>query len=157
MEQEEKPAIFAMKTTYGQERSVADMLPTRAKKLGLPVHAILAPEGLKGYVFVETIGRTAAERLRSGLKHAKGVVPGEIELADLERFLVPKPAVAKMEAGDIVELIAGPFRGERARIMRVDKTKEEITVELIEATVPIPVTVRGDHVKMIEAKKEGEK
>lgn len=157
MEEEEKPAIFAVKTTHGQERSVADMLVTRAKKLGLAANAVLAPEGLKGYVFVETVGKTAAERLRSGLKHAKGVVPGEIELAELERFLVPKPVVAGMEIGDVVELVAGPFKGERARIMRVDKTKEEITVELIEATVPIPVTVRGDHVKVIERKKEGEK
>jgi len=62
--------------------------------------------------------------------------------------------VTGMEAGDIVELIAGPFRGEKARIMRIDQSKEEITVELFEATVPIPVTVRGDHVKVIEKKEK---
>ena len=33
---------------------------------------------------------------------------------------------------------------------KIDQTKEEITVELIEAVVPIPVTVRGDHVRMLE-------
>jgi transcriptional antiterminator NusG len=61
-----------------------------------------------------------------------------------------------MEVGDVVELIAGPFRGSKARIMRIDQSKEEVTVELFEAIVPIPVTVRGDHVKVIE-KKEKEK
>jgi len=47
--------------------------------------------------------------------------------------------------GDIVELIAGPFKGEKARVQRIDEGKDQVTVELYEATVPIPVTVRGDH------------
>jgi transcriptional antiterminator NusG len=68
--------------------------------------------------------------------------------------LIPKPVVAGMETGNIVELTSGPFKGEKARIMRIDETKEEITVELLEATVPIPVTVRGDHVKVIQKEEE---
>ncbi|MDD1666487.1 MAG: transcription elongation factor Spt5, partial [Methanomicrobiales archaeon] len=28
--------------------------------------------------------------------------------------------------------------------------KEEITVELYESVVPIPITVRGDHVRVVE-------
>jgi transcriptional antiterminator NusG len=31
----------------------------------------------------------------------------------------------------------------------VDVAKEEITVELFEAMVPIPITVRGDHVRVL--------
>jgi len=84
------------------------------------------------------------------------VVGGEVSLTEIEHFLVPKPVVTGMEIDDVVELVAGPFKGEKARIMRIDKGKEEITVELFEAMVPIPVTVRGDHVKVIE-KKEKEK
>ena len=61
-----------------------------------------------------------------------------------------------MEVGDIIELTSGPFRGERARIIRIDEGKEEITVELFEATVPIPVTVRGDFVKVIQKKEKEE-
>jgi transcriptional antiterminator NusG len=83
------------------------------------------------------------------------LVSGEVPFDEIEHFLVPKPAVAGMEVGDIVELISGPFRGERARIIRIDEAKEEITVELFEATVPIPVTVRGDYVKVIEKTKRG--
>jgi transcriptional antiterminator NusG len=58
----------------------------------------------------------------------------------------------------MVELISGPFKGEKARVVRVDIKKEEITVELFEATVPIPVTVRGDSIKVLqkeEAEDEG--
>ena len=151
-----KPTIFAVRTTIGQEKSAADMIVRRAKNLNLQIKSVLAPPGIKGYVFVEAEGETTVEQARSGLKHAKGVVGGEVSVSEMEHFLVPKPVVSGMEVGDVVELIAGPFRGSKARIMRIDQSKEEVTVELFEAIVPIPVTVRGDHVKVIE-KKEKEK
>jgi len=154
--EEVKPEIFAIRTTIGQERNVADMIESRARNFSLPVQSIIVPPGIRGYVFVEAIGKTTAERVRAGIKHAKGVVKGEVPFKEIDSFLTPKPVVSGMEVGDVVELTAGPFRGERARIIRVDETKEEITVELIEATVPIPVTVRGDYVKVIQKKeKEG--
>ena len=156
LEEEEviKPAIFAVRTTIGQEKSAAAMIATRAKNFNLPIKAVLAPPGIRGYVFVEALGGTAAEQARGRIKHIKGVVDGEVSFGEIEHFLIPKPVVVGMEIGDVVELISGPFRGERARIIRIDKTKEEITVELFEATVPIPVTVRGDHVKVIQKKEK---
>ena len=48
------------------------------------------------------------------------------------------------------EIISGPFKGEKARVRRIDESKEEVTVELIEAMIPIPITVRGDHVRVLE-------
>lgn len=152
-----KPAIFAVRTTIGQEKSAADMIVKRAKTYNLPIKSVLAPPGIKGYIFVEAEGETTVEQARSGMKHAKGVVGGEVSLSEIEHFLVPKPAVSGMEVGDVVELVAGPFRGEKARIMRIDQSKEEVIVELFEATVPIPVTVRGDHVKVIEKKEKERK
>ena len=133
------------------------MIVTRAKSFGLPLKTVLVPDGIRGYVFIEAIGRSAAERARVGIKHAKGVVVGAMSLGEIEHFLVPKPAVVSMGIGDIVELTSGPFKGERARIVRIDEPKEEITVELFEATVPIPVTVRADFVKIVQRKKEEEK
>jgi transcriptional antiterminator NusG len=44
----------------------------------------------------------------------------------------------------------------KAKITRIDTTKEEITLELLEATFTLPITVHADYVKLIEkAKKEG--
>ncbi len=57
---------------------------------------------------------------------------------------------AHFAEGNIVEVIAGPFKGEKARVQRIDEGKEEVTVELFEAMVPIPITVRGDHVRVLE-------
>ena len=59
--------------------------------------------------------------------------------------LTPPPAVTGIAEGNIIEIISGPFKGEKASVQRIDEPKEEVTVELIEAMVPIPITVRGDH------------
>ena len=53
--------------------------------------------------------------------------------------------------GDIIELVAGPFKGERAQVQRIDEAKDQVTVELYEATVPIPVTVRGDQIRVLDS------
>lgn len=153
--QEATTHVFVLKTTINQENNVANTLNVRAKRQEAPVLAILSPAELRGYVFVETDDRESLERLVRGMPHAKGLLKGDTAFTEVEHFLTPKPAVAGIEEGDIVELVQGPFKGERARVQRIDETKEEITVELFEAMVPIPVTVRGDHVRVLQ-KKEGE-
>jgi LSU ribosomal protein L24A len=51
-----------------------------------------------------------------------------------------------------VELIDGPFKGEKAKIMSIDSGKEEVTVQLVESMVPIPVTVRAEAIRMLDKK-----
>ena len=75
---------------------------------------------------------------------------GTVSLEELTPHLTPPPAVTGIEEGNIVEVISGPFKGEKARVQRIDQAKEEVTVELFEAMVPIPITVRGDHVRVLE-------
>jgi transcriptional antiterminator NusG len=51
-------------------------------------------------------------------------------------------------------MLTEPFKREKAKVVRVDKTKEEVIVELLEAAVPIPITVKLDNVKVIRRTKE---
>lgn len=141
--------VFAVKTTANQERSVANLIAMVARKENYDIRSILAPEELKGYVLVESPMHEIVERAIQNIPHAKAVVRGASSIAEVQHFLAPKPVVTGISEGDIVELISGPFKGERARVKRVDQTKEEITVELSEAMVPIPVTVRGDIVRVL--------
>ncbi|MCD6089133.1 KOW motif-containing protein, partial [Candidatus Bathyarchaeota archaeon] len=53
-----------------------------------------------------------------------------------------------------VEVIGGPFKGMRAKITNIDRAKEEVTIELLEASFTLPVTVHADYLKLI--KKGGE-
>ena len=141
--------IFAVRTTIGQERNVADMISARTEKEGFDIYSILVPYEIRGYIMVEATNKTEIDKSLLGVSHVRGVIKGGIDIAEIESFFAPKPMVTKVDAGDVVELISGPFKGEKARVVRVDIKKEEITVELFEATVPIPVTVRGDSIKVI--------
>ncbi len=145
--------IFAIKTTSKQERTVADNIlkAIDTKATDIKVTSIIVPNELQGYVLVETPEqRNRIEQLVEMIAHARAVAKGQTTLAEVGHFLIPKPVVSGIDEGTIVELIAGPFKGEKAVVKRVDSAKEEITVELYESVVPIPNTDRGDNVRVVE-------
>jgi transcription termination/antitermination protein NusG len=145
-----RQAVLAIKTSRGYEREVADTLHARTDEKADVVFALLVPSSLRGYVFAEGMSFEGVREMLKGIRKARGLVDGETTLKEVEPLLVPKITVEGFVEGAIVELISGPFKGEKARVKKIDQAKEEITVELIEAVVPIPVTVRGDHVRMLE-------
>ncbi len=145
-----RQSLLAIKTSRGYEREVADTLLARTDEKPDVVFAMLVPSSLRGYVFAEGMSFEGVHEMLKGIRKARGLVAGETTLKEVEPLLVPKITVEGFVEGAIVELISGPFKGEKARVKKIDQAKEEITVELIEAVVPIPVTVRGDHVRMLE-------
>ncbi len=146
--------VFVVKTTANQERSVANILGQLAERDHYDIRAILVPDELRGYILIESGDRDELAQAVQMVQHARSLVQGESNIEEVEHFLTPKPTVTGISVDSIVELISGPFKGEKARVKRVDEAHEEITVELFEAMVPIPVTVRGDHVRVL--KREGE-
>jgi transcriptional antiterminator NusG len=144
--------IYALKVTLNQERNVARMLESKIRSRNITVQSILAPEVLKGYLFIEAKDKGPVEEAIEGLRHVRSILEGEIVFEEIEHFLEAKPSVTGIEKGDLIELIAGPFKGERAKVIRIDVDKEELTIELIEAIVPIPITVRGDYVRIVQKK-----
>jgi transcriptional antiterminator NusG len=140
--------IYAVKTTASQEQTVADMIMTREEE---SVHAALAPDSVTSYVMVEADDINVFDRILDEIPHSRGVVQGETSMSEVEHFLSPTPDVEGIAESDIVELIAGPFKGEKAQVQRIDEGKDQVTVELYEATVPIPVTVRGDQIRVLDS------
>jgi transcriptional antiterminator NusG len=154
---EEKTKIFTIKTQVGKEQNTADLINSRASKSKIKITSILVTPELRGYIFLESYD---IERIREMIKtvsYARNMLEGDIPIEQIEHFLVPASAVAKITEGDVVEMVAGPFRGETAKVTHIDDTKEEITVELFESVVPIPITVRGEQVRVIKRKEEEEK
>ncbi|HDZ36505.1 MAG TPA: transcription elongation factor Spt5 [Thermococcus sp.] len=141
--------IFTVRVTVGQEETTAKLIYSKVETYNIPVYAILAPSKVKGYIFVEAPSKGAVDEAIKGIRHAKGILPGEVKFEEIEHFLEEKPAVSGFEPGDIVELISGPFKGEKAKVTRVDEAKDEIVVDLIGSVVPIQVTVRGEYVRLI--------
>jgi transcriptional antiterminator NusG len=152
---EEKSAtkIFAVRTTTGQERNVAKLVASKIEMKEIPIKAILVPETLKGYVFIEANGPHFVEEAITGIKHVRSRVPGIVSFSEIERYIVRKPIIEELSEDDIVEVIGGPFKGMRAKITRVERAKEEVILELLEATFTLPITVHSDYVKLVEKAK----
>ena len=147
-------SIMVLKTQIDQEKTVANELASKANKSkDKDIYAILSPAGLRGYVFVEGMNTDRVRELSRDIKKARNFIDGEADISEISPYLTPVSAVVGIVEGDIVELINGPFKGEKARVQQIDQAKEEITVELIEAMVPIPVTVKGDSVRLLEKEK----
>jgi transcriptional antiterminator NusG len=114
------------------------------------VKSILVPETLRGYVFIETTEFRDVEIAISGVPHVRGRVGGKVSLEEIDRFLAPPPAAEGISEGDVVEIISGPFKGERAKVQRVDTGKEELILELLDSPYTIPVRVHADFAKIVE-------
>lgn len=142
--------IFAVKTTTGQERNVGKLIAAKVEMTHIPIKAILVPDTLKGYIFVEADGPHLVEEAIAGIRHVRSRIPGLVSFSEIERYIVRKPVLEDLNEEDVVEITGGPFKGMRAKITRIDKSKGEVTLELLEATFTLPITVHSDYVKLVE-------
>lgn len=163
--------LYVVKTAIGaEERCVAEMTARLSGSGTLSdvkdeIFTILHPTGMRGYVMVEASAQHHVEKLigRSGginrasgvylstpLKNAKSVLDGEAPLKDILPYLEPKSVTSGIEVGCIVEITTGAFKGEKARITQVTDSREEVSMELYEQIIPMTLTMRGDHVRVIE-------
>ena len=146
--------IFALRTTANREDQVMDFIYSNVKKKNLEVYSIVRPHGMRGYIFIEAESREDAEQAYHGIPYARGILPNTIAYKEIEHMIEQVKVQVNIQKNDIIEIISGPFKREKAKVTRVDKTKGEVVVELLEAAVPIPITVKLDSIKVIRREKE---
>ena len=164
--------LYIVKTAIGSEQRVANEMYARLHGSGSltslqgEIMSVLHPTGMRGYLFVESSALHHVEKLigRSGgrdpaarrglnqtpLKNAKTVLPGAAPLGDILPYLEPKAVTSGIEVGCIVEIVTGAFKGEKARVLSVAESKEEVSMELYEQPIPMTLNMRGDHVRVVE-------
>ena len=155
--------LYILKTSIGQEANVANEIRARLSGSGSlvdivdEIYAVLQSDHMRGYIFVEASAQHHVEKVigRAGnrttpLKNCRKVLEGEAPFRDIFPHLEPKAATAGISEGDIVEVRLGAFKGQRARVTNIADSKEEITVELFDAPVPIPLTVRADQIRVTQ-------
>jgi transcription termination/antitermination protein NusG len=148
--------IFALRTTANREDQVMDFITSNAEKKKLEVYAVVRPHGMRGYIFVEAKSQIDAEQAAMNIPYARGVLPNPVQYKEIEHMLEQVKQEVNIKKNDIAEIISGPFKREKCKITRIEKTKEEVVVELLEAAVPIPITVKMDAVKVIRRDGEDE-
>jgi transcriptional antiterminator NusG len=142
--------FFAIRITGGQENVVANILQNRINSKRISLRSILILENFKGYVIVEAPDSNIAYDALYGVRHVRGQIRGDLPFSDIEKYLVKKPVVTELSIDDTVEVVAGPFKSMKAKIIRVDYEKQEATVVLLDSPYQIPVTVDANYLKKIK-------
>lgn len=145
--------IYTIRTTIGRENMVMSEIENLTKLRGFEVKAMIHPEKLKGYVMVEGKESDIREVIHD-MRHVKGVIGKPVQIDKIKQFLESKDKELEIHKGDLIEIIGGPFKRERGKVTRV--SRGEVTVELLEAAVSIPVTVTKDSIRIIEKSKESD-
>ncbi|MDY6985387.1 MAG: transcription elongation factor Spt5 [Candidatus Thermoplasmatota archaeon] len=145
--------IFSVKTRVGREIDVADSIKKRAdESKESNIYAVLAPVGIKGYIFVEGKDRNSITSVIRGLRYVTGLITTPIPIEELESSIKPPSPAKDIVEGAIVEMTTAPFKGENARVISINEPKGEVTVELLDVMVPIPLTLKITSVKLVEKK-----
>jgi transcriptional antiterminator NusG len=147
--QEIDSKFFAIRITGGQENVVANILQNKINSKRISLRSILILENFKGYVIVEAPDSNIAYDALYGVRHVRGQIRGDLPFSDIEKYLVKKPVVTELSIDDTVEVIAGPFKSMKAKIIRVDYEKQEVTVVLLDSPYQIPVTVDANYLKKV--------
>lgn len=148
--------IFIIKVTTNKEDKALEMISERAEKKNLNIFSVARPHGLRGYIILEASDKESAEEAVFNLPYVKGIIGKTVSYDDVKNMLAPKVETVNIEIGDIIEMIAEPFKNEKAKVIRIDKQKGEVVVSLLGASVPIPVTVKIDNIKVIRRENKEE-
>ncbi|MEK6897829.1 MAG: transcription elongation factor Spt5 [Nanoarchaeota archaeon] len=145
--------IFIIRVMTNKEEKAVDMISDRAEKKNLNVYSLLRPHGLRGYILLEAEDRESAEEAVFNLPYVKGIIGKTISYEEVQDMIKPSVENISIKEGDIVELL-GSLKGEKAKVLRIDKQKEEVVVSLLGAAVAFPVTLKIDNVKVIRREDE---
>jgi len=134
----------------GKEKDTALAFKEKAEFKNRNISSVLVIENVGGYIFVEG-NKFDIEQTCLDVPQFRAKILGKTSLEDLNQHLEPKPTIQGIKVGDIVEIISGPFKGSRAKIVTITMTREEITVELLDSRITIPIVIHADYVRKLES------
>ncbi len=146
--------IYIVKVTTNKEQKSVDLIADKVNKKGINIYAVARPHGLRGYIILEAPDKENAEEAVFNLPYIKGIISRQVSYEEVKSMIEPRASEVKIEKNDIVEIISDSFKNEKAKVVRVDKTKGEAVVSLLAAVVPIPVTVKLDNLRVIRREDE---
>jgi len=148
--------IYVIKVTTNKEDQAVETIAERVIKKSINVQSVLRPHGLRGYILLEAEDRDSAEEAVYNLPYVKGIIGKTITYEEIKNMIEPSASSITIKDGDIVEIISSTLKGEKAKVLRIDKQKEEVVVSLLGAVIPLPVTIKLDNIKVIRREAQGD-
>jgi transcription termination/antitermination protein NusG len=141
---------FVVKVTSGQEQIAANILQNKISKTDLPIYSIIVVEGVRGYIILEAEDEVSTRQFVTKGRSIRGVLPKSLSEEEVNKLIEVRSHAVGIEKGDTVEFTTGPFKGYKARVLKVDELKDDITVELMDVVVPIPITTKMNTAKIVQ-------
>ncbi|MCA9488061.1 MAG: transcription elongation factor Spt5 [Nanoarchaeota archaeon] len=148
--------IYVIKVTTNKEDRAVETIAERIIKKNINAFSVLRPHGLRGYIMLEAEDRDSAEEAVYNLPYVKGIIGKTIGYEEIKNMVEARASEVTIKEGDIVEIIGATLKGEKAKVLRIDKQKEEVVVSLLGAVIPLPVTISLDNVKVIRREEDEE-
>ena len=135
----------------GQEELVATILKNKACE-ELPVYSVIIMPNIKNYIIIEVDNETTLKRAIVDIPYVKksAMTIGKVNIKELENMLKVESIMERLTKDMVVEIKSGHLKGEKARILRTNPTKEEATVEILDATIKMPITLKAENIKIIQ-------
>lgn len=142
--------IFTLKVGPGQLELVSAILKNKSKEL--PIYSLISLPNIKNYLIVEANNDNTLKRAIADIPYIRknSMTIGNVSEKELDSLLNLESVMEKLKPGAIVEIKSGYLKGEKARIIRDNPTKEEVTVEILDATIKMPITIKAETVKLFQ-------
>lgn len=155
VENQQDSEFFIVRTVPSKEAKFVDAIwKYLGKKEDHGIKAVFSPELVKGYVFVEGTSLTTIVDSLRHVPNMRGVIKTPVSWSEIEKYFETKGEQIVVHERDIVEVISGPFKGDKAKVIRVVPGKDEVIVEPLNVPVPIPVTMNVSDIRVVEENKE---
>ncbi|MCE4625132.1 MAG: transcription elongation factor Spt5 [Desulfurococcales archaeon] len=152
MSAKEYPSRFyAIYVTGTMEEKIALIIASRAQYMDLDIRSIVVPVDLKGYIVLEVGNPAHLYDAIKGVRHIKRRRPLHMKKEDVLKLAAPVVEIPEISPGQVVRIIAGPFRGMRGRVVSVSESRGEVDLVLLESDIDMIVTVPIEQVKPEEA------
>jgi transcriptional antiterminator NusG len=153
----DKRGFFALRTAPGREDKFMESMEKHLeKKEDHGIYSAFRPETVKGYIFVEAESLSKLVDSIREIPNNKGVIKKMLDFEEISKYFEKDSEIVIVNERDIVEIIAGPFKGDRAKVVRTVPGKDEVIVEPINMSVPVPITMTIDDVRVVEQHEEKE-
>lgn len=142
-----KSRFYSLYVTGGTEARTALVIAERAKSMNLDVRSIVIPPEAKGYIFIEVGDPGALVLVLRGLRHVKRKRPIQVKEEDVLKLAKPVVEIPTISKGQVIEVIGGPFKGMKGRVVEVYEARKEADVTLLETDYRMVVTISLDLLK----------
>ena len=154
---EEVREYYIIRTVPNKEDKFMDALEkvvSRREEHG--IFSFFRPELVKGYIFVEALSLNKVVDAVRGVPNNKGVIKTPIMPNEFEKYFEKDGESVNVNERDLVEIIAGPFKGDRAKVIRLVPGKDEVVIEPLDVPVPIPITLSIDDIRVTQESEKDE-